>query len=633
MAPSAIHTSNTNSASHPSGSALCSATELISQQYDYVIIGGGTAGLVVAARLTEDPNIKVAVIEAGKNRMDDKKISTPSNYPQLIGRPEYDWMMQSVPQPAAGNKTYSMPRGKVLGGSSAINYLMYVRGSRKDYDLWASLAGSDEWTWERMIPYFRKHQTLDPPDSSYRSPDPQIMPHAEIEKYHGNSGPIHTSFNDYRMPLEDDFCKAALEVTGTKNTLVDAWSGDHLGFYSSLGAVDRTDDKGNRSYAATGYLRPNLGRPNLKVLTEALASKVLLEEGGIGGPRATGVEFIHDGKRHQVKASREVILSAGAVQSPQLLELSGIGDPEVLSSVGINCIVENKSVGANFQDHVLGGMLFECADGILSMDALHGAEYQAAQQKMYDETQKGPYGSPGMCMGFVSYASIVSPEEHKEILSSIRENSLAKTPFEKKEEQGIVDQLSDPTFANLQAFCIPCQLDTSSGGDQVGFFSKPPEGKNRISLILCLEHPLSRGSVHITSSDPTKTPQIDPGYFRNEADVRIFAAGLRWLDKVSQVPILKKSLGERVTPPANASLETEEERMDFARNHISTQYHLIGTAALGEVVDARLRVKGVSGLRVVDASIFPSHISGNIMSSTYAVAEKGADLIKEDASK
>ena len=270
MAPAAVHTNGINGVNGSSGSALCSVGDFLSQKYDYIVVGGGTAGLVVAARLTEYPNVKVGVLEAGQNRMDDKKISTPSNYPQLIGRPDYDWMMESVPQPNAGMKTYSMPRGKVLGGSSAINYLMYVRGSKKDYDLWGSLVENDDWTWDNLAPFFTKHQTLDPP-GSYASPDPQMMPHADMENYHGTSGPIHTSFNEYRMPLEDDFCKAAFDVTGTKNTLVDAWSGDHLGFYSSLGAVDRTGDKGNRSYSATGYLRPNLGRPNLKVLTQTFA--------------------------------------------------------------------------------------------------------------------------------------------------------------------------------------------------------------------------------------------------------------------------------------------------------------------------------------------------------------------------
>lgn len=191
-------------------------------------------------------------------------------------------------------------------------------------------------------------------------------------------------------------------------------------------------------------------------------------------------------------------------------------------------------------------------------------------------------------------------------------------------------QLVDPTFANLQTFCFPATLDVSAGSDQTKFFAKPPEGKCRLSLFICLEHPLSRGSVHIASADPTAQPVIDPGYFRNSADAKILAAGVDWLRKVAEQPILKDQLGERLLPKEGASLQTEEERIDYVRNHISTQYHLCGSAGMGEVLDDHLRVKGVSGLRVIDASVFPSHVSGNIMASTYAVAEKGADLVKQD---
>ena len=196
--------------------------------------------------------------------------------------------------------------------------------------------------------------------------------------------------------------------------------------------------------------------------------------------------------------------------------------------------------------------------------------------------------------------------------------------------QVIVDQLRDPTFANMQVFCIPCRLDVSAGADQTKFFGKPPDGKQQVSLLMCLEHPLSRGSVHITSSDPLKPPQIDPGYLRNPADVKILAAGMKWMDHVANHPLMKKSLGDRELPSKDKSLDTEEERMEYIRNHISTQYHLIGTATMGEVVDDRLKVKGVNKLRVIDASVFPGHVSGNIMSTTYAVGEKGADLIKAD---
>ena len=350
----------------------------------------------------------------------------------------------------------------------------------------------------------------------------------------------------------------------------------------------------------------------------------------LDGDQAVGVEFKHNGQTHQVKAKKEVILSGGVIGSPQLLEFSSIGDPEVLQKAGVECRIENKRVGANFQDHVLGGMLYDLKPGVESMDALHGEEFQKAMQQQYGSNKNGPYGSPGMLMGFVSYASLVSKDELKKTIDDVRSNSLAKTDFEKRQEAVIVKQLSDPTFANLQTFCIPCRLDLSAGSSQIQFFSAPPQGKQQVSLLICLEHPLSRGTVHIRLADPAEPPDIDPGYFRNEADLKMLAEGLAWLDKVANHPLVKKSLADRVLPPEGASLATLPERMDYVRNHVSTQYHLIGTCTMGEVVDDRSRVIGAKGLRVIDASVFPGHVSGNIMSSTYAVAEKGADLIKED---
>lgn len=254
---------------------------------------------------------------------------------------------------------------------------------------------------------------------------------------------------------------------------------------------------------------------------------------------------------------------------------------------------------------VLGGVLYDLKPGITSLDALHGEEYMQAQQEIYKSKNSGPYGSPGMGMGFVSYASIVGKDGVEATIKEIQERSLAASAFEKAQEKVIVDQLRNDTFANLQTFVIGCRLDVGKGSDQTQFFSAPPSGVQQISLLVCLEHPLSRGSVHVTCSDPLAAPRIDPGYFRNEIDAKILAAGIQWMDRVAKHPAMAKSLARRELPPESASLATEAERIEYVKNHISTQYHLIGTCALGEVVDNDLRVKGVRRLRVVDASIFP----------------------------
>lgn len=311
---------------------------------------------------------------------------------------------------------------------------MYVRGSKNDYEAWEGL-GNKDWGWEGLLPYFRKHQTL---DVAKKSPsDPKFMPNTAKEKVHGHSGPIHTSFNDYYAPIEEDFVKACYEVGGSENTLTDAWSGDHLGFYSSLAAVDRSSDVGKRSYSATAYLRPHLGRRNLKVLTEALVTKIILD-----GNTAKGVAFTHAGQAYKVEAVREVICSAGTIQTPQILELSGIGDPAILENAGVSCIVENKRVGANFQDHVLGGMMWDLKEGIDGFDSLHGEEFAKIHQEIYDKSGTGMYSSPGMLMGFVSYASLVSKEELEQTIKEVREHSMAVTDFEKAQEE-VGKKLSD----------------------------------------------------------------------------------------------------------------------------------------------------------------------------------------------
>ncbi|KAF2096158.1 aryl-alcohol dehydrogenase [Rhizodiscina lignyota] len=602
--------------------ALCSVEEFVSQSYDYVIVGGGTSGLVVAARLTENPDVRVGVIEAGPNLMDDPMIMTPNAFSLIIGREAYDWMMMSVPQAGANNKLFAQPRGKCLGGSSAINYLMYVRGSKNDYNEWAKFGG-DGWDWEGLLPYFRKHQKLDLPPIAHK--DPTFRPHALAAQVQGSDGPIHTSFNEEVFEYEEAFVKVTDKISGRPKTLIDAYGGDHIGVYSSLAAIDRSDKPGTRSYAATGYLQPNLGRPNLKVLTEAYATKILLN-----GTEAQGVAFTHGGKSYEIKAVKEVVLATGVFKTPQLLELSGIGDPDVLKKVGIDCVVDNKMVGANLQDHIISGASYDLKDGYLSFDALNEMDFLQEQQDLFLSTGKGMFSNPFMLMGFKSYESIVSKEELQQTLNELENDSTAQTSFGKAQQQIISKQLADPTFATIQCFCCPALADWSASHSQPEFFAKNAPGVYAISSAIGLEHPLSRGTVHIASADPFQQPTIDPQYLSNPLDLKLLMAGMRYLLKVSEHPDFAKFLKRRHDPPEDMDLNDEETLKEYVKSHCNTQYHPLGTAAMGEVVNERLLVKGTRKLRIVDASVFPTHISGNIMATVYAVAEKAADMIKED---
>lgn len=492
---------------------------------------------------------------------------------------------------------------------------MYVRGSKGDYNGWQS-PGNDGWGWNGLAPYFKKHQTVDRTEPI--STNPRFQPAPGGDEYHGTEGPIHTSFVDWVSPFEEDFVKAAYDTTGKPDTLRDPWSGDHIGFYSSMSAINRSDDKGNRSYSATGYLKPNLGRPNLKVLTEAHATKIL----GIDTGAATGVEFIHKDKIYTVQATKEVILSTGAIHTPQILELSGIGDPDILSAAGVPCLIENKGVGANFQDHVLTGLVYDLKPGIPSFNDVHDPAVLQAWMERYAKTQGGPASSPPVTMGFLSYASLVPPEELEATVQQIKETSQATTPFAKAQEKVILDQLRDPTFANLQTLCTMARLDLTRGDDQIEFIKPDPEvrsfvrshllppspvpirpnphsltnhsiqGTPQVTFQICLQHPLSRGSVHITSPHPLTPPAIDPGYFSHPADPLILAAGLTFLSRLAAHPLLSPQLGARAIPPPTVDLETVEGRIAYLREHITTQYHPIGTAAMGVVVDERLKVKG-----------------------------------------
>ncbi|PLB40373.1 GMC family oxidoreductase [Aspergillus candidus] len=603
------------------GSAICSLNEFLQVSYDYIIVGGGTAGLAVAARLSENPSVTVGVIEAGSDQTKNELVQTPALFPQMLGIPEYDWMLETVPQRANRYKVHAQTRGKMLGGSSAMNGMMYVRGSKQDYDDWSTFGKG--WSWSSMAPYFRRHETFD--HTRIGPPGDDDFTQFRIQS-HGQTGAIATSFNNWRNPLERYFILAGQQASGIDRSPSDPWGGDHVGFFSSLATVDRRNVKGTRSYAASAYLLPNASRSNLRVLTNALALKVLLE-----GRTTRGVQFMHSDKICEVRATREVILSCGVYKTPQLLELSGIGDPVVLQDAGVQCTVPLSGVGANLQDHVLTAAVYELSEGITSLDALRHPSILQEHVDMYAKDSTGLLASATSGMGFLPYSRLVSSAELERTCEKILD-SPAQTPFQRKQREQVVGQLRSPTSGNIQFILSQGTLNVDEVVADQGKFAKPLAGTDPdgFTIVACLEYPASRGTVHITSSDPTVNPAVDPAYLSHPADVDILAAGLGFCDEIAQSPAFKDKIRRRAHPPGD--IRDRSRATEAVRDFCMTEYHPCGTCAIGAVVDERLRVRGVTGLRVVDASVFPGNVSGNILSTVYAVAEKAADLIKEDAS-
>lgn len=501
---------------------------------------------------------------------------------------------------------------------------MYVRGSKQDFDDWSAFGKG--WTWSSVAPYFRKHESLE----DNRSGEPGDFSFLNFgSTSHGQSGPVSTSFNNWRNPLERYFIEAAKTASGMSNSPADPWGGDHLGFFSSLLTVDRSNDKGTRSYAASAYLLPNASRPNLKVLTEALALNVILE-----GNSARGVRVSHTDREHDIRALREVIICCGTYKSPQLLELSGIGNPSILQSAGIQCKVPLPGVGESLQDHVLSATVYELKEGTASFDSLRKPEILQQHLDLYAKEHRGILAAGTSCMGFLPYSSLVSQQELSTTCEKIQQTPK-KTPFQQRQLQQIASHLRSPSSANIQFIMFQGTMNIDEVVADQGKFAKPgtPTDPDGFTIVTCLQYPASRGTVHVTSSDPAKSPAIDPAYLSNPADVDVLAAGMEFCDKIASSAPLKDKIQRRAHPPPGVQLGDREQAKAAVSDFCMTEYHPCGTCAIGQVVDERLTVNGVKGLRVCDASVFPGNVSGNILSSVYAVAERAADMIKEDAQR
>ncbi|KAI9742791.1 MAG: hypothetical protein M1818_003520 [Claussenomyces sp. TS43310] len=593
--------------------------------YDYVVVGGGTSGLTVAARLSEDPNVNVAVIEAGGARIGDPAVLTPAAFPTLLGKADYDWSCTTVPQEGTFNKVHAWPRGKLLGGSSAVNYMMYGRGQSAEYDDWNELTGLEEWGWKQIQPYFWKHEgfidtvppsELQPSDFSFE------------KKNHGLTGPIKTGYPSFRSAAERAYHESALNAGFNIITPKDAWSGKHRGIYANLATIDRSG-LGTRSYAVTGYLVPNGQRPNLSILTDALVEKLLFEEGS-DVPTIEGVLFSYSGKSHKVKSKSATILAAGAVMTPQVLELSGIGSKTLLSSLGIDCVLDNPRVG-DVEDHVISGLTYDLVEGEFSLDHLNRPEVAAKALQTYLAGEGGPLSNGVSNSGFLSLQDVASREEVERVYETVDSyRSKLTNDYDRARSDLLLARLKDPEAAIYQIISLAVNIDFG-GQHSMQAFLAPSASTTRFSMCVGLHHCFSRGSIHIASSDPREQPAIDPKYMTHPVDELLLAYAVRAGDKILSTSPLKEKLQKRVLPNPEVDLNNVESAIEYVKGHCGTEFHPIATASLGLVVDDRLNVKGVKGLKVCDASIIPLHISGNTQGPCYAIGEKAADIFKEDA--